>query len=174
MEERYPIGKFSVSGEITLQQRGQWINEIKELSAKLKEAVHGLSNEQLDLHYRDGGWTVRQVVHHLADSHMNSFIRFKLALTEENPTIKPYYEERWAELMDSSRAEVELSLSLLDLLHKRWAILLEAMSESDYKRHFVHPESGAVIKLDYNLGLYAWHGNHHVAHITSLRRKQQI
>lgn len=174
MDLRYPIGKFSFAGECSEAQREQWIRDIEELPAKLIEAVSGLSEEQLDLPYRDGGWTVRQVVHHLGDSHMNSVIRFKLALTEDAPTIKPYYEDRWAELGDSVGVDIALSIRLLESLHAKWAILLRAMDEADYARTFIHPESKRTIRLDYNLGLYAWHGKHHVAHITSLRERMGI
>lgn len=169
MDKRYPIGKFEHIGAISHTQRDIWITEIDEFPAKLKEAVKDLSEDQLDLVYREGGWTLRQVVHHLADSHMNSLFRFKLALTEETPTIKPYYEDRWAELQDSIRSDIHLSISLLEALHKKWVILLKSLTESDFKKQFFHPESEKMIGLDYNLGLYAWHGKHHIAQITSLR-----
>jgi uncharacterized damage-inducible protein DinB len=168
---RYPIGHFSYTGEIPEEQRAAWIGEIRRLPADLREAVRGLSAEQLGTPYREGGWTVRQVVHHLADSHMNSLTRFKLTLTEENPTIKPYREAAWAELADAVTLPVETSLQLLDALHERWIVLLESLSAEDYQRTFFHPESGQTVKLDYNVGIYAWHGRHHVAHITSLRER---
>ncbi|MDQ0112354.1 YfiT family bacillithiol transferase [Paenibacillus harenae] len=174
MELRYPIGKFEFAGECSAAQREQWIGEIEALPTRLVEAVAGLTEEQLDLPYRDGGWTVRQVVHHVADSHMNSLMRFKLALTEDQPTIKPYYEDRWAELEDSVSLDIGVSISLLESLHKRWVVLLKAMKETDFERLFIHPESQKTIRLDYNLGLYAWHGKHHVAHITSLRDRLSI
>lgn len=174
MDMRYPIGKFTFEGEVSQAQRASWIRDIEELPAKLREAVQGLSEDQLDLPYRDGGWTIRQVVHHVADSHMNSYIRFKLALTEENPAIKPYYEDRWANLQDSLTGDIEPSLSLLEALHKRWVIVLNSMSESDYERTFYHPESKKTSRLDYTLGIYAWHGKHHTAHITSLRGRLNI
>ncbi|WP_276575597.1 YfiT family bacillithiol transferase [Paenibacillus sp. YPG26] len=169
MDLRYPIGTFAFEGEISQAQRTEWIQDIDELPVKLREAVQGLSQDQLNLPYRDGGWTIRQVVHHVADSHMNSYIRFKLALTEENPAIKPYYEDRWAALTDSLTGDIELSLSLLEPLHRRWVILLNAMGEADYRREFYHPESKKLSRLDYSLGVYAWHGKHHTAHITALR-----
>nr|WP_308858303.1 bacillithiol transferase BstA [Paenibacillus sp. R14(2021)] len=168
---RYPIGTFDHTGDISETQRKAWIEEVAALPAGLRGAVTGLSPEQLDTPYRDGGWTVRQVVHHVADSHMNSFVRFKLALTEEHPTIRPYYEERWAELPDSLDTPVELSLTLLDALHERWVKLLSRMSAAEYARGFRHPSSGEDIRLDYNLGSYAWHGKHHLAHITELAKR---
>lgn len=174
MDLRYPIGKFEFTGECSAAQRAEWISEIEALPTKLVEAVAGLTEEQLDLPYRDGGWTVRQVVHHVADSHMNSLMRFKLALTEDQPTIKPYYEDRWAELEDSVSLDISVSITLLESLHKRWVVLLKAMKETDFERSFIHPESQKTIRLDYNLGLYAWHGKHHVAHITSLRDRLSI
>jgi uncharacterized damage-inducible protein DinB len=131
------------------------------------QRIEGLSEQQLETPYRDGGWTVRQVVHHVADSHVNSYVRFKLAMTEEEPTIKPYMEDRWAELADS-KSPVEVSLSLLDSLHKRWNLLLRSFQSSDWQRTFRHPEMG-LLTLDQTLALYSWHGRHHVAHITTLR-----
>lgn len=169
MDRRYPIGKYEHVDVISSSQKEVWISEIEELPTILKEAVKGLTEEQLDLEYREGGWTLRQVVHHLADSHMNSLIRFKLALTEDEPTIKPYFEDRWAKLEDSVNTDINLSLMLLDALHKKWVILLRSMTESDYKRQFYHPGSQIMIRLDNALGMYAWHGKHHVAHITTLR-----
>jgi len=160
---------LNLQGEASSSQREIWISEIEQLPMKLNEAVRGLSEEQLNLVYREGGWTLRQVVHHIADSHMNSFIRFKLALTEDTPTIKPYYEDRWAELQDSVNTDVKLSIILIEALHRRWVILLKSLNDSDFRRQFHHPESLKMVRLDYNVGLYAWHGNHHVAHITTLR-----
>lgn len=172
MDVKYPIGKFEFEGDSSQLQRDMWIAEIRDLPKQLREAVAGLSEEQKNLPYREGGWTIRQVVHHLADSHMNSFIRFKLALTEENPTIKPYFEDRWAELQDTIATDVELSLNLLESLHQRWVILLNSMNDMDYTKQFYHPESKRTVRLDYNLGFYAWHGKHHVAHITNLRKDE--
>lgn len=174
MDLRYPIGKFTYTGEGTAEQRQMWIQDIRELPSKLREAVHGLSEEQLALPYREGGWSVTQVVHHLADSHMNSLIRFKLALTEEKPTIKTYYEERWANLEDAISPDIDMSIKLLEALHARWVILLETMEEKDYQKEFVHPEIGRSLNLDFTLGLYAWHGKHHVAHITALRNRLNL
>jgi len=174
MDKRYPIGRFEHIGEISQSQRDIWITEIDEFPVKLNEAVKGLSRDQLDLPYREGGWSLRQVVHHLADSHMNSFIRFKLALTEETPTIKPYYEDRWAELQDSISSDIDLSIRFLEALHKKWVILLRSLTESDFKKQFLHPESQKMFRLDYILGLYAWHGKHHIAHITTVRTTLNI
>ncbi|OBZ17058.1 metal-dependent hydrolase [Bacillus sp. FJAT-26390] len=171
MDERYPIGTFHAPGEITSLQREAWIQEIERLPSRLRSSVEGLNEQELNTPYREGGWRIKQVVHHVADSHMNSYIRFKLALTEETPTIKPYYEERWAELGDTVNADIELSLALIDHLHKRWAILLRSLTDSDYKKLFFHPGSKETYALDYTLGSYAWHGNHHVAHIMAFRNK---
>lgn len=168
-ELRYPIGLFEHEGDISREQLQQWLADIESAPRRLAEAVAGLSDEQLDTAYRPGGWTVRQVVHHVADSHINSYTRFKLALTEDEPTIRPYYEERWAELSEGRSAPVELSLSLLDALHRRWMLLLQSLHSEQLARTFIHPASGATIRLDWNIGLYAWHGNHHIAHITRLR-----
>jgi len=172
MDHRYPIGHYHWQGEITEADRLKWIGEIAALPERLRAAVTGLSETQLDTPYRKGGWTIRQVVHHLADSHINSFTRFKLALTEDNPTIRPYYEDRWAELPDSRSLPVEPSLMLLTALHERWTMLLRSISPVDYARTFYHPESQKSIRLDYNVGLYAWHGNHHLAHIVGLCERE--
>jgi uncharacterized damage-inducible protein DinB len=166
---RFPVGKFQRVDNVTDSQRRAFIDAIAETPAKLKAAVAGLSEKQLDTPYRPEGWTVRQVVHHLADSHLNSFTRFKLALTEQEPTIKLYDERLWAELPDS-KTPIDLSLPLLEGLHKRWTILLNSLSPSDWQRTFRHPERGTMTLTD-NLQLYAWHGRHHVAHITSLRER---
>jgi len=165
---RYPIGKFKWEGRTTDEQRPSFIGEIESAPARLRNAVKGLSDQQLDTPYRPGGWTLRQVVHHVPDSHMNAYVRFKLALTEDNPTIKPYEEARWAELTDGRTAPVEVSLTLLDSLHHRWVSLLRSLTPADWERLFRHPELGPMT-LEKNLALYAWHGKHHVAHITSLR-----
>jgi hypothetical protein len=163
---QYPIGRFTFPQSTTTEQLQAWIREIARTPQEMRAAVSGLSNEQLDTPYRPGGWTVRQVVHHVPDSHMNAFVRFKLALTEDQPTIKPYDEARWAVMADAT-LPVEPSLDLLEALHLRWIRILESMSERDYQRAFAHPESG-VWRLDQCLAQYAWHGRHHVAHITSL------
>lgn len=169
-DDRYPVGKFEVPTAIDADQRAGWIAVIAETPTNLRAAVAGLSDAQLDTPYREGGWTVRQVVHHTADSHMNSFIRFKLALTEDTPRIKPYDEKAWADLADSG-GSVETSLNLLDALHDRWVGLLKSLTDTDFKRAFDHPDHGPI-PLDIAAALYAWHGAHHVAHVTSLRARK--
>jgi len=167
-DRRYPIGRFSFPQSTTPAQRELWIAEIAETPAKLRAAVAGLNAAQLDTPYRDGGWTARQVVHHLPESHMISYVRFKLALTEEEPTIKGYDEAAWARLGDVQSTPVETSLALLDALHDRWVRVLRGLDEGAFARTFRHSELG-VIRLDQNLALYAWHGKHHVAHVMSVR-----
>ena len=167
-DPRYPVGKFVFDPAITNDKRQGWIEELARAPWQLRAAIAGLDDEQMQTPYRDGGWTIPQVIHHLADSHMNSFIRCKLALTEDNPTIKPYDEATWAELPDGRDAPVELSLKLIDVLHERWALMLNSFSDQDWARTFKHPERG-LMTLDQNLQLYAWHSRHHIAHITSLR-----
>ncbi|MGH9431486.1 MAG: YfiT family bacillithiol transferase [Terriglobia bacterium] len=168
---RYPTGKFTWKNEkLSFAQREHMIGEIDQAPARLRAAVAGLSDAQLDTPYREGGWTVRQVVHHLADSHMNSYIRFRLALTEQEPQIKPYNQEDWAKLEDARTAPVERSLRLLESLHQRWVLLLKSMTNDDFARTFRHPEQG-VVDLDRNLALYAWHGRHHVEQINALRER---
>lgn len=166
----FPIGKFSYSGPLTKPQRDAAIEAIAQIPARLREAVRGLTPAQLDTPYRPGGWTVRQVVHHVPDSHLNAFIRTKLALTEDEPTIKPYDEKAWAGLADVPATRIETSLALLENVHERWYHILHAMSDSDFIRTFRHPDHG-VRTLDWLVALYAWHGAHHVAHITSLRER---
>jgi hypothetical protein len=168
---RYPIGQFRYEGEPDHHRREQWIEEIAAAPANLRAVVAGLAPYQLDTPYREGGWTVRQVVHHLPDSHLNAYTRIKLALTEEVPVIKPYEEARWAELPDGRAAPVDLSLNLLESLHHRWVLLLRQLTPADFRRRFVHPQHGRPIELQETLALYAWHGRHHVAHIASLRRR---
>ncbi|MGA9528895.1 MAG: bacillithiol transferase BstA [Terriglobales bacterium] len=168
-DPRYPIGKFSYTGAVSAEQKKQFLDEIEQAPTRLLEAVRGLSDVQLDTPYRDGGWTVRQVVHHVPDSHMNCYIRFKLALTENEPTIKPYMEDRWAELPDSLQP-IENSLAMLEILHRRWMIILRNLSDADWKLTFRHPELGPMT-LEKTLALYAWHGRHHVAHVTRLKER---
>ena len=165
---RYPIGKFNGQAPANQAERERFIKDIEGMPAKLKAATHGLSGKQLDTPYRDGGWTVRQVVHHLPDSHLNAYVRFKLVLTENEPTIKPYSEDRWAELADSKLTPIEVSLNLLESLHERWVLLLRSLKPGDWNKTFRHPELG-VVTLNKTLALYAWHGRHHVAHVTGLR-----
>ena len=168
---RYPVGQFQWPASITPQDRAVWIDVIAGAPARLRQAASGLSEDQLDTPYREHGWTVREVIHHVPESHMNSYIRFKLALTENEPTIKPYDEAAWAKLPDTSRTPIEVSLALLDNLHRRWVILLRELPEASWQRTFRHPEIG-LITLEKNLALYAWHSNHHIGHITELRRRK--
>jgi DinB superfamily len=167
---RYPVGKFVYHGPPSEETRKQLIAEIQKTPAALRAAVAGLSPQQLETPYREGGWTVRQVVHHVPDSHMDAYVRFKLALTEEDPTIKPYAEDRWAELPDNQSTSLETSLLLLEALHDRFVGLLRFLTPEQWKRTFRHPELG-LVPLEKNLALYAWHGRHHVAHITELRKR---
>jgi hypothetical protein len=170
-DPRYPTGKFTFNPDVTPQSRLKCIAAIRETPAALRAAVQGLSETQLNTPYRDGGWTVRQVVHHVPESHMNAFTRFKLALTETSPTIKPYNEDAWVKLGDVPRTPVETSIVLLEALHQRWVTLLEVMGPEDFERPLIHPEIGAIT-LDRMLQLYAWHGRHHVAHVTTLRARE--
>jgi len=167
---RFPLGKFHYEGTPSDQQKQSFLQEIEQTPATLRAAVKDLSDSQLDTPYRPEGWTVRQVVHHVPDSHLNSYVRFKLALTEDEPTIKPYAEDRWAELADTKATPIEVSLTLLDSLHDRWVRLLRSLTPEQWKRTFRHPELGPM-SLEKTLALYAWHGRHHVAHITGLRRR---
>jgi uncharacterized damage-inducible protein DinB len=167
---RYPIGKFHYEGPPSAEQKRKFLAEIEQAPANLRAAVKDLSDQQLDTPYRPEGWTVRQVAHHVPDSHMNAYVRFKLALTEDEPTIKPYAEDKWALLADTQTTPVEISLTLLDSLHTRWVNLLRSLKEDEWKRTFRHPEMGAMT-LEKTLALYSWHGRHHVSHITSLRER---
>jgi len=167
---RYPVGKFRYDAAPTPEQRQELLHNIEQAPARLRAAVKGLSEQQLDTPYRPEGWTVRQVVHHVPDSHLNAYIRFKLALTEDEPTIKPYAEDRWAQLADTKETPIEVSLSLLDSLHTRWVRLLRSLAGDDWQRTYRHPELG-LMSLEKTLVLYSWHGRHHVAHVTSLRER---
>jgi len=167
---RFPVGKFNYAGPASEADLHLWLSQIAETPALLRAAVHGLSEEQLNTPYRPDGWTVRQVVHHVPDSHMNSYVRFRLALTEDEPVIKPYHENLWAQLHDANSAPVKLSLDLLDSLHQRWMLLLNSLAPADLARAFRHPEMG-LVTLEKNIALYAWHGRHHVAHITALKSR---
>jgi uncharacterized damage-inducible protein DinB len=167
---RYPVGKFHYEGSLSPEQQQAFLDEIAKTPANLRAAIRGLSEAQLDTPYRPDGWTVRQVVHHVPDSHLNSYVRFKLALTEDEPTIKPYAEDRWAELADSKATPIEVSLTLLDSLHDRWVRLLQSLTPEQWKRTFRHPDLGPMT-LEKTLALYAWHGRHHVAHVTELRKR---
>ena len=167
---RYPIGRSDMRSPLAPGERAQRIDAIAATPSQLRLAVAGLSDEQLDTPYRPGGWTVRQTVHHVADSHMNAFVRFRLGLTEVNPTIKPYDEGAWAELADM-RLPIEVSLRLLEGLHERWVHMLQSLHSDAFERTIFHPENGPMT-LDAMLSLYAWHGKHHTAHITGLRQRQ--
>ncbi len=171
MNERYPMGPFQLPEPVTQRHYSEWLKSLRQTPLKLRQAVAGLSAEQLDTPYRDGGWTIRQLVHHIADSHMNSYIRFRWTLTEDKPTIKAYDQNLWAELPDS-QADIAPSLALLEALHQRWLLLIERLSAEDWQRSFIHPESGKAVTLERNLALYAWHGEHHIAHILALRERQ--
>lgn len=167
---RYPVGRFAYTGADEKSRAGA-IEVIAALPGNIRSAVKGKTEAQLDTPYRPDGWTVRQVVHHLPDSHMNAVIRFKFALTEDVPQIKPYNEARWAELADGRTGPVAPSLAILDGLHARWTLLLRSMGPSDFERQLEHPEHGIMV-LDRMLALYAWHCRHHVAHITELARRE--
>jgi uncharacterized damage-inducible protein DinB len=169
-ELRYPIGRFRPREGLSSLETRRLIDDLAALPGEVRAAVAPLSDAQLDTPYRPQGWTVRQVVHHLPDSHVNSYVRFKLALTEEEPTIKDYDEAAWAELPDGRGEDVEGSLSLLEAVHRRWTLLLRSMAPEDFARTFRHPATG-VVTLDRNLQLYAWHGRHHLAHVTRLRER---
>lgn len=166
---RFPIGEFDHGFDHSAEARNERIRIIEELPSALAAAAAGLDDAQLDTPYREGGWTVRQVVHHIADSHANAYSRFKLALTEDSPTIKPYHEDLWAELADS-KLPVDASLIMIGGIHARWAALLRSMTDAEFQREFVHPETG-VWKLEAALALYSWHSRHHTAHITELRKR---
>ncbi|MFD2203068.1 YfiT family bacillithiol transferase [Shivajiella indica] len=168
---QYPIGKFKASEKIDTIHLRHFIQDIEDFPKLLKQEVEQLTEIELDTPYRPGGWTIRQVVHHCADSHMNSFIRFKLALTEENPHIKPYLEHLWAESVDYLEMPVSFSLSILEGLHARWVFLLKSLTEKDLKRTFYHPEKQEEIPLDKTIALYSWHCRHHLAHVQSIRKK---
>lgn len=168
---RYPIGRFQPPGDVTPDDVAGWIEDIAALPAGMRDAVDGLNDAHLDTPYRPDGWTVRQVVHHVPESHMNCYIRFKWALTEDEPLIKAYDEVTWAELSDNRTAPIAPSLALLDALHARWAVALRALTPEQWNRAFQHPESGKTV-LNRAVGMYAWHGRHHVAHITKLRERE--
>lgn len=165
-EVRYPIGPLQPIKSLSPTERSKEIERIVRAPAAIRRAVAGLSDAQLDTPYREGGWTIRQVVHHLADSHMNAYVRLKLALTEDKPAIKPYDEARWAELSDASTLPIEVSLRLLETLHERFTATLRSMQPADFARTFYHPEHGREFTVDELVGMYAWHGEHHTAHVT--------
>ncbi len=170
-DPRFPIGQFLYQSPHTPAQRQDAIARIAAAPAALRAAVSGLNDDQLDTPYRDGGWTVRQVVHHLPDSHLNAYTRFRLALTEPTPTIRPYMEHLWAELPDARSAPLGVSLALLEALHRRWVLLLRGLGAEQWERRYMHPEHGREWSLDEALAMYAWHGEHHTAHVTHLRAR---
>lgn len=168
---KYPIGQYSLKKTLTERERKDCLEKIRTTPQLLREAIQGLSEAQLNTPYRPDGWTVRQVVHHVPDSHINSYVRFRWAMTEPSPTIKAYEEQHWAELPDGKNAPINISLDLLEVLHKRWMLLLDSMTETDFAKILVHPVSGELT-LDEMLQIYAWHGPHHIAHITELRKRE--
>jgi hypothetical protein len=171
VDPRYPVGKFRRPAAVTHEDRAVAIAAIAEMPAKLSEALKGLAAQQLATPYREGGWTVQQLVHHIADSHMNAFVRVRLALTEDWPTIAAYDEKAWAMLHDSTNAPVGWSVVLVENLHARWVMLLKSMKDEQWERGVKHPERGPM-SLEMATLLYAWHSKHHVAHITSLRERE--
>jgi uncharacterized damage-inducible protein DinB len=170
---RYPVGKYSFDPSVTAQKRQAWIRQIADTPRAIRAAVAGLTDRQFDTPYRPGGWTIRQVVHHVPDSHLNAYCRFKFGLTEDHPTIKPYDESAWALVADTAKTPPEVSLALLDALHQRWVILLESMDDAQFARTVTHPEHGSI-SLDWMLQMYAWHGPHHTAHIRGVRERERF
>ncbi len=171
-DPRYPIGKYEPK-PYSEQQKQAWLLDLQFLPEALERAINNLDEAQLNTPYRDGGWTVKQLVHHVADSHMNAYIRFKLGLTEDKPTIKPYEEQDWALLADNDLVPINVSLTLLHALHLRWVATIKDLTEEQWNRLVVHPAANREMSIWFLLGLYAWHGNHHVAHITTLREDKQ-
>jgi len=165
---KYPIGKVNLPNKISNTDIKTWINVLEKFPKQLSNLTNNLSDEQLDTPYRNGGWTIRQVIHHLADSHHNSYTRFKWALTEDKPIIKAYYENRWATLFDSKNAPILLSLNYLSALHAKWVFLLKGISINDLQKIFIHPNGNEQVSLAQNIGIYAWHSKHHFAHINNL------
>ncbi|MHA7057876.1 YfiT family bacillithiol transferase [Aquimarina sp. M1] len=165
MNLQYPIGQFECPDTITREHISEWIKDIEELPAKIVAVVSDFTEDQLETPYRNGGWTARQVIHHIHDSHHNGYIRFKWALTENSPVIKAYYEDRWAELFDTKSAPIYLSLDLIKALHAKWVFFLKGLSDKDLEQIFIHPEANVAISLAEDIGIYAWHGNHHLAHL---------
>jgi hypothetical protein len=171
LTRQYPVGRFQPPESLSSADRLRLIDSVASAPARMRAAAAGLSTQELDTPYREGGWTARQVIHHVPESHMNAYIRFKLALTEVDPVIKPYDEAAWAKLNDVHEASVESSLALLEALHQRWVVLMLGMSDADWERKYIHPEFGASRTLAFTLALYAWHGDHHVAHVQSVRSR---
>jgi len=170
-ELKFPVGKYTAPQSIEAVNIPLHITTIAALPEKLRKATESLNNEQLDTPYRENGWTIRQVVHHLADSHINSYCRFKLAMTEENPVIKPYLEDKWANFDDAKSASIDYSLNIIEAVHGRWVLFLKAMNTDDFKRTFFHPEHQRAVSLFQALALYSWHCDHHLAHITELKKR---
>jgi DinB superfamily len=170
---KFPIGTFQKPGKITPEIINGYINDIETLPKKLRAATKRLTPEMLDTPYRSGGWTVRQLVHHIGHSHINAFTRLKLALTEKNPVIKPYNQDKWVTLPDTINADIEPSLKLAEAIHASWVILLKSLSKKDFSKSFVHPDGNTLYRLDESTGLYAWHCNHHLAHITRLKERMK-
>ena len=168
---RYPIGENQKPEIITEKILNDYFSDIENFPSKIRAETEHLNDEQLDTQYRPEGWTIRQVVNHCADSHMNSLMRFKLALTEDEPAIRPYFEDRWAELADSKSISIEPALKMLEGIHERWVVLLRSLTMDQFSKIFIHPEHGNKFCLDENTGYYAWHCNHHLAHITELKKK---
>lgn len=166
---QYPIGPFIAPNTASQEDRNNWIESIETLPDRIEHAINNWSDEQLDTPYRPGGWTVKKLIHHIADSHMNSLIRFKLGLTETNPTIKPYLQDKWSELSDSTHLSPDVSLALLKSLHQRLTTLLKHMDDNDFEKTIYHPEMQKTMTLEKLLAMYAWHSNHHLAHITNLK-----
>ncbi|RDC56829.1 putative metal-dependent hydrolase [Pedobacter chinensis] len=164
---KYPIGKFSMPDIFSEHQAEIWISEIEALPEQIKKATENLTDEQLSQTYRPEGWTLRQVVHHIPDSHMNAYIRFKQAITEDIPIIRPYHEERWAETEEGKNGDIQMSIALLNGLHQRWVAFLKTLKLEDYQRKYIHPAQGKELTLAHMLGTYAWHGKHHLAHIVN-------
>lgn len=162
---RYPIGKYNPPSDITPELVRVWARDIEKLPAAMIALTKDYSQQQLETPYRPGGWTARQVIHHVSDSHTNAYVRFKWALTEDNPTIKYYFEDRWAELPEAKSASIDISLNILEALHARWALMMSHMSDEDFQRTFTHPETKATKSLAFYTGMYAWHGKHHLEHL---------
>lgn len=172
-ELKYPIGNPDIPKNISANKINEWIIEIENFPIKIEALVKNLTEEQLDTKYRENGWTIRQVIHHCADSHHNSYIRFKWALTEDKPIIKAYYEDRWAELFDTKSAPIHLSINMLKALHAKWVYLLKGLTTEQLKLEFIHPDGNESVSLEKNIGIYAWHCNHHFAHIFNLMQAKQ-
>ena len=168
---RYPAGTLAYDPDVTPDKRRAWIQEIAATPRRFRAALEGLTDAQLDMPYRPGGWTVRQLAHHVPDSHLNAYCRLKLAMTEDNPTIKPYDQDAWARLPDTAQTPVAVSLSLLDAVHHRWGVLLDSLSAQDFARSLMHPEYGPMT-IDRLVQMYAWHGRHHVAHLVEWRKRE--